>query len=88
VWDAGSSLLIKNKGYEVRVSLSEIINISHSRFVNPPRVTLSLRRSSSLGAEISFLPPRQFIPFARSPLVDDLIRRVDTARLAARPRAE
>jgi hypothetical protein len=88
VWDEGSSLLIKNKGYEVRVALAEIMNISHTRFVNPPRVTLSLRHSSSLGAEISFLPPMKFIHFARSPLVDDLIRRVDAARLGARRTSE
>jgi hypothetical protein len=84
VWDDGSALLIKNGGREVRVELAEIMNISNSAFTNPPRVTLSLRHSTSLGQEISFLPPTPFLPFVRSPVVDDLIRRVDAARMTAR----
>jgi hypothetical protein len=83
VWDAGSALVIKNGGREVRIELAEIINVSHSSFTNPPRVTLSLRHPGALGSEISFMPPTRFIPFARSPLIDDLIRRVDAARLRA-----
>jgi hypothetical protein len=83
VWDLGSALLIKNKGHEVRVELPEIINISHSRFTNPHRATLSLRRSTPLGNEISFMPPAQLLPFVRSPVVDELIQRVDDARLRA-----
>jgi hypothetical protein len=83
VWDAGSTLLIKSKGYEVRVELSQIMNVSYSMFSKPPRVTLSLRQSTSLGSEIAFIPPTQLWPFSRSPIVDDLIRRVDAARLTA-----
>jgi hypothetical protein len=80
VWDAGSALVIKNGGQEVRVDLTEIINVSHTSFVNPPRVTLLVRRTTPVGSEISFIPPVTFSPFARNPVVDDLIRRVDAAR--------
>jgi hypothetical protein len=84
VWDDGSALLIKNGGREVRVELAGIMNIGSTMFTNPSRVTLSLRHSTSLGQEISFLPPARFLPFRRSPVVDDLIRRVDAARMTAR----
>jgi hypothetical protein len=84
VWDAGSALVVKAKGYEVRVELSQIINISYSSFTNPPRVTLSLRQSTPLGRELSFIPPTQFLPFVRSPEIEDLIRRVDEARMTVR----
>jgi hypothetical protein len=48
--------------------------------INPPRVTLTLRQPSIFGTEVSFSAPVRFIPFAKSPLVEDLIRRVDAAR--------
>jgi hypothetical protein len=82
VWDAGTELLIRKKGREFRVPLIEIINISYSP-TNPQRATLSLRQPSMLGREISFVPPTSWVPFTRSPVIDDLIERVDQARLAA-----
>jgi hypothetical protein len=42
---------------------------------------------ASLGQETGDLlpsPPTRFLPFVRSPVVDDLIRRVDAARMTAR----
>jgi hypothetical protein len=81
VWDAGTELLIRNKGREVHVPLTEIVNISYSP-TNPQRATLSLRQPTTLGREISFVPPTRWVPFARSPVIDDLIQRVDAARLA------
>ncbi|HXU81732.1 MAG TPA: hypothetical protein VN914_10075, partial [Polyangia bacterium] len=83
VWDQGSTLLIKNGGSQVQVPLAEIINVSHCNFTNPPRVTLSLRHGTALGNEISFMAPLQLMRFARSPMVTDLIRRVDDARRRA-----
>lgn len=82
VWDEGAELRIRNRGREVRVPLAEIVNISYSP-LNPQRATLSLREATLLGREIAFVPPTVWIPFARSPLIDDLIQRVDEARLAA-----
>ena len=80
VWDDGASLIVRNKGREDRIALSNIMNVSYSQFVNPPRVTLMLRQPSNFGTEISFSAPVRFVPFAKSPLVEDLIRRVDAAR--------
>ena len=80
VWDNGDSLVIKNRGEEQRVALSDIKNVSYSPFINPPRVTLSLRRSTVFGDEIAFNPPTRIVPFSRSPVINDLIDRIDLAR--------
>jgi hypothetical protein len=82
VYDCGDSLLIKERGKEEYIPLSEIINVSASMLVNPPRVTLRLIRPGKFGDEISFSPIRPFAinPFARNQITDDLIIRVDAAR--------
>lgn len=82
VYDCGDSLLIRERGEEERVPLSNIINVSASMLVNPPRVTLRLVKPGKFGDEISFSPMRPFTinPFARNPITDDLIIRVDMAR--------
>ena len=80
VWDAGSDLLIKNGGREARIALADIINVSYSVATNPQRVTLTLRQPSAFGKEVSFAAPTAWVPFAKSPIIDDLIQRVDAAR--------
>ncbi len=79
-WDAGDALIVKNKNQEVRIPLSDIMNISYSYITNPPRVTLMLRNQSPFGTEITFMPPTSFIPFKKSPIVTELIERVDALR--------
>jgi hypothetical protein len=80
VWDDGDTLLVKNRGQEERIALSDIKNVSYSPYVNPPRVTLSLRRPTIFGEQISFGAPVRFIPFTTSPAINDLIDRIDAAR--------
>jgi hypothetical protein len=80
VWDDGAALVVRDKGREDRIALSNIMNISYSPLINPPRVTLTLRQPSNFGSEITFSAPVRFLPFAKSPLIEDLIRRVDAAR--------
>jgi hypothetical protein len=84
VFDDGNALVVRNGGKEDRIALSNIVNVSYSPYVNPPRVTLSLRRPSVFGERISFCAPARFIPFASSPVIDDLIKRVDAARRSDR----
>jgi hypothetical protein len=80
VWDDGSALTVRDKGREERIALSNIMNVSYSPLMNPPRVTLMLRQPSNFGSEITFSAPIRFTPFAKSPVIEDLIRRVDAAR--------
>jgi hypothetical protein len=85
VYDCGDFLLIKNRGQERRVSLADIINVSSSEMINPPRITL--RIANPIGPpgrelEVTFSPKRPFTlnPFAKNPIAEDLIVRVDRAR--------
>jgi hypothetical protein len=84
VYDGGDFLLIKKGSEEERVELSNIMNVSFSMLVNPPRVTLRLVTPGIFGQEIAFSPVTGFRlnPFARNPMVDDLVMRVDQARRA------
>ena len=80
VWDDGETLLIKDGGQEQRVDLRDIKNVSYSTVINPPRVTLSLRHPTTFGDQIAFVAPVRLVPFTTSPVIDDLIDRVDRAR--------
>jgi hypothetical protein len=82
VWSAGDALVIRNKGQEERIPLSTILNVQLS-WIRPPIVTLTLGTPSVFGDTITFLAPHQFFPFTRRPIIDDLIRRVDDARMRA-----
>ncbi len=82
VYDGGDFLLVKDRKKVDRIQLSNIRNVSYSTMVNPPRVTISLRESTIFGKELSFSPPLRitFNFFQKSPLIDDLINRVEIAR--------
>ncbi len=82
VWDDGDTLIVRNGNEEERIALSEIMNVSYSLYPNPTRVTLSLRGTTRFGREISFYPPARAWPFSRSPIVDELIERIDAKRRA------
>ncbi len=83
VWDAGSELIVRNRGREVAIPLANIINVNYLSFSNPPRVTLLLRDRCELGDEISYMPTSRgaFVAIPRP--VRELIARIDTARLQA-----
>jgi len=80
VYDLGDALLVKNGYQEDRIALSDITNVNYSPLINPPRVTLSLRRPSLFGDKVSFCAPLRFVPLSTSPVIDALIERVDAAR--------
>lgn len=82
VSDCGDFLLIRKSGVEERIRLSEVMNVSMSSFTNPQRLTLRLRKPGKFGDEVAFVPTRNFSfnPFARNPVAEDLIRRVDMTR--------
>ena len=80
VWDDGDALVVKNRGQEERIALGDIKNVNYSPLINPPRVILALRRSTVFGDQIAFCAPVRFVPFAASPVINDLIDRIDRAR--------
>jgi hypothetical protein len=82
VYDCGEALLVKNRGEETLVPLSNIMNVSVSSFQNPPRITLRLINSGTFGNAIAFLPILGFRlnPFAKIQVAEDLIVRVHRAK--------
>jgi hypothetical protein len=80
VLDAGDYLIVRFGSEQEQIPLSEIINVSYAHMMNPPRATLTLRTPGHFGKEISFSAPIRFLPFAKSPLLTELIERVDAAR--------
>ena len=80
VYDDGTTLLFRNKGKAVRVSLKDIKNVSYSTMTNPPRVTLSIRYITDFGNELSFSPPASWVPFKKNKDIEELIDRIDSAR--------
>lgn len=86
VYDCGDSLLIRNRGVDDRIALSNIMNVSASTNMNPPRITLRLVTPGKFGPEIAFTPVAKFSfnPLARNPVAEDLMVRVDQARSSRR----
>lgn len=82
VHDAGDHLVVRKGDITERIPLAQIINLSATVLVNPPRVTLTLRKPGRLGKEIVFSPMAPLLRFGRNPLVAELIERVDAARRA------
>src|SRR5690242_13379629 len=82
VWDDGADVIVRNRGREIRVPLAGIVNVGYTPH-SPQRATLLFREPTALGQEIAFVPAAVWVPFGRSPVIDDLIQRVDAARRAA-----
>jgi hypothetical protein len=79
-WDDGTEIVIRNAGTEDRILLSNVINVGHSSFTNPPRITLTLREPTRFGIEITFSPPTNWTFWKTHPVAQDLIRRLDENR--------
>jgi hypothetical protein len=86
VYDGGDYLLVRNGGKEDRIPLSNIMNVSATLMVNPPRLTLRLATPGKFGKEVSFSPARPFSlnPFTKNAIAENLIERVDRARRGSR----
>jgi len=82
VYDAGDYLLVKKGGEEERVQLSNVMNVSSSVMINPPRITLRLAKPGKFGHEVVFSPVVSFsiIRSGRNSIAEDLIVRMDKAR--------
>jgi hypothetical protein len=81
VWDEGDALRVRFGAEEERIALADIINVGYTQFVNPPRITLTLRHPGRFGSEVSFSPQQRFLsPFRHNPLIAELIERTHAAR--------
>ncbi len=82
VYDEGDALRVRFGSEEERIPLENVMNVSYTSFVNPPRVTLTLRAPCRFGREVTFSPPQRLRSAlsGRNPLAQDLIERVDAAR--------
>jgi hypothetical protein len=86
VWDDGDALVVKNKGQEQRIALADITNVSYAALTSPPRVVLSLRHPTVFGDEVAFCAPVQIMMMSQSPVIVELIKRVERARESHRRR--
>ena len=83
VEDFGEYLRVRRGGVDERVNLADVMNVNMSQFTNPPRLTLRLRKPGPFGDEIVFIPQSQGVrlnPFARNPIAERLIQRIDRLR--------
>ena len=88
VQDGGSFLLVRKGPVEQRIPLANITNVSMSQLTNPKRLTLRLRTPCEFGDEVVFIPKAPLFslnPFLRNAVAEDLMRRVDQARMQAVP---
>jgi hypothetical protein len=74
VWDVGDALIVRSRGLEERIALSDIEKVSY-HWLGSRRVTLWLRRPSAFGHKIAFTRPLFF-----KPVVKNLNRRIALAR--------
>ena len=81
VLDGGHTLVVRKGKVEERIPLSDIAVVSPKWFIDPPRLTLTLRTAGRLGEEIIFIPK------VHVPLVGGMSIAADlTARAAAASR--
>src|SRR6202035_3469903 len=78
--DDGDALVVKNNGQEQRIALADITNVSYAAMTSPPRVVLSLRHPTLFGDQVAFCAPVQIMMMSQSPVIADLIKRVEQAR--------
>lgn len=81
--DFGDYLRVRRGSIDERVNLADVMNVSMSQFMNPPRLALRLRKPGALGDEIAFIPKMPVFrlnPFARNAIAERLIQRVDQLR--------
>jgi hypothetical protein len=86
VYDGGDFLVVRRGGEEETIPLATIINVSAPFMSKTPRIILKLAHAGRFGNEIAFTPVAPFTlnPFAKNPVAEDLMIRVDAARRTGR----
>src|SRR5215469_785809 len=80
VLDAGDALIVRNGDREERTLFADIVDVNYTDMFGLPRLRLVLRTPSQFGNQITFCVPRTFLGFRPTPVIEELIRRIDTAR--------
>lgn len=82
VHDQGDALLVRNGGEEESVPLANIMNVSMTKGLTPPRVTLQLVSPSRFGQQVVFTPVGgiRWTPPVKLLVIDGLMARVAQAR--------
>ena len=75
VWLSGDDLVLRRGGREMRVPLTDAIEIFETRWSRVKTVTIKLSPGHPAGDKIYFVPPVTLLPFLSHPLVKDLYRR-------------
>jgi len=87
VYDDGDKLIVKMGETEDSIALSNVINVTYSIALNPPRIVLMLRTPCRFGKKVAFCPPSNWDDMKslgfNNTLAEQLITRVDTARRSA-----
>ena len=78
VWMTDNGLLLRARGEEVRIVWSQIESISSTRWLNPPRVTVHLKRDCRFGRRFVFNPTWRAFELTEHPVVAELRQHIDT----------
>jgi len=81
VFDAGNTLVVRFGKDRRRIPLAEIMNVSYSPLMSPPRVVLSLQNDGMFGKEVAFAAQISLLPFAKNLTIPALIARIGSARV-------
>ena len=81
----GEQLVVRRRSTELRIPFSGMLNVGYAASTQPPRLSLRLRKAGVLGDEIQFVVRAaiRWDPFARNPVVEELIQKIDAARRSA-----
>jgi len=83
VYDHGTHLLVRRRGGEDRILFENIMNVSSTPLMNPPRITLRLVKPSAFGTHVSFSPksnPLRFSFSLKNPIAEQLMEKAYAAR--------
>ena len=70
-----ASFFVSDRSREIEIPFRDVARVTGSRLVNPPRVTLHLRKPCEFGDRVVFLPPLRLVSGWKShPVVKELER--------------
>ena len=80
VFDLGDALLVRNGGQEERIALADIKNVNFFPLYEPAAGHLVAAAAEHLWRDDCVLCAGPVMPLSRSPMIEELIDRIDAAR--------